>query len=180
MPYLIRAINRENWPEPDELTDIGDLIADALNDITTTDNKLSVWYADNQDDIYNALIAYLGTMDKWVTNDSIDYVAIDMNDIKEIGLPILEEKNTTYISGEDIRHRDIAELNYTSIENISKIIIKCINEGRDYIADTGVIKELFIKAVKENKISRDVIDKSRHKKLFNYIKDIEEKLIIIN
>ena len=42
MPYLVRAINRENWPEPEDNATVHDLDADALNDLKTSDNALSV------------------------------------------------------------------------------------------------------------------------------------------
>lgn len=33
MPYYLRAINRENWPEPEDDASAHDLDADALNDL---------------------------------------------------------------------------------------------------------------------------------------------------
>lgn len=66
MAYYLRAINRENWPEPEDKATIYDLDADALNDLKTQNNSLSVWYAENEYDVNNAILAYLASMDKWV------------------------------------------------------------------------------------------------------------------
>ena len=48
MPFFLRAINRENWPEPEDDATVYDLDADALNDLKTQENTMSVWCADTE------------------------------------------------------------------------------------------------------------------------------------
>ena len=77
MPYFLRAINRENWPEPEENASVHDLDADALNDLKTQDNTLSVWYAEDDEELKAAIVAYLASMDRWVELEEVDFIALD-------------------------------------------------------------------------------------------------------
>ena len=89
MSFLIRAINRENWPEPEE----GDMAfririlrADALNDLKTQDDTLSAWYARDDSDIGEAILAYLGSLDRWIVQakrgmETQDFIVLDERDV---------------------------------------------------------------------------------------------------
>lgn len=173
MPYLLRAINRENWPEPEEDASVKDLDADALNDLKTQDNTLSMWYADSEDELRTAIVAYLASMDKWVELESIDFIIVDLLDVKNLGINIVNEPNFTYIKEYKEKHRDLADLKYDSIEQIADVIIKSINEGKDRIVDRGEIRSLFEEVVRTGKLKSEDIDKSRHKKLRRLISEIE-------
>ena len=176
MPYFIRAINRENWPEPEDNATAHDLDADALNDLKTQDNTLSVWYAENDDELRKAIVAYLASMDKWVELEEVDFIVIDVKDIEDAGIKLEKTPNFTYIQDYQEMHRDLAELKYDSIEQLADIVIKSINNRQDKIVDRGMIEELFSEVVKSGKLQSTDIDKSRHKKLQRLIIKIENDI----
>lgn len=177
MPFFLRAINRENWPEPEDNATAHDLDADALNDLKTQDNTLSVWYAESEADLRSAIVAYLGSMDKWVELEVVEFIAIDTQEIENVGIKYNQEPNFTYIKGYEEKHRDLAELKYDSIEKLADIVIKSINEGNEYLLDQGEIKELFAEVVQAGKLTSSAIDKGRHNKLRKLIIQIENDLV---
>lgn len=176
MPFFLRAINRENWPEPEEHATIHDLDADALNDLKTQENTMSVWYAENEEDLHSAIVAYLASMDKWVELEAVEFIAINLKDVEAAGIKCDKIPNFTYISEYQTKHRDLIELKYDSIEKLADIVIKSIGEGRDYIIDKGQIRELFAEVVQAGKLHSDDIEKSRHKKLKRLIIEIEKEM----
>ena len=176
MPYFLRAINRENWPEPEENATVYDLDADALNDLKTQENTMSVWYAETEDDLHTAIVAYLASMDKWVELEAVEFIAINTKDIDEVGIKYNAVPNFTYISDYKELHRDLVGLKYDSIEKIADIVIKSINEGNDYIIDKGQIREMFLEVVKAGKLHSDDVEKSRHNKLKKLIIEIESEI----
>lgn len=176
MPYFLRAINRENWPEPEENVTAHDLDADALNDLKTQDNTLSVWYAEDDEELRKAIVAYLASMDKWVELEEVDFVEIDAEDVKAAGIQLEKTPNFTYIHDYENMHRDLASLKYDSIEQLADIVIKSINNGKDLVVDKGMIIKLFTEVVKAGKLKSSDIDKGRHKKLQRLIIEIENKV----
>lgn len=176
MPFFLRAINRENWPEPEEHATVYDLDADALNDLKTQENTMSVWCAETEEDLRVAIVAYLASMDKWVELEAVEFIAINSKDVEDVGIKYDRVPNFTYISEYQTKHRDLIELKYDSIEKLADIVIKSINEGRDYVIDKGQIRELFTEVVKAGKLHSDNIEKSRHKKLKRLIIEIENEM----
>lgn len=176
MPYFLRAINRENWPEPEENASVHDLDADALNDLKTQDNTLSVWYAEDDEELKAAIVAYLASMDRWVELEEVDFIALDTKDIQDAGIQLENNPNFTYVHDYESMHRDLASLKYDSIEKLADTVIKSIKAGQDYIVDRGRIRELFTEVVQAGKLHSSDIDKSRHKKLQRLIIEIENEI----
>lgn len=153
-----------------------DLDADALNDLKTQENTMSVWYAETEEDLCAAIVAYLASMDKCVELEAVEFIAINAKDVESVGIKYDEIPNFTYISEYQTKHRDLIELKYDSIEKLADIVIKSINEGRDYIIDQGQIRELFTEVVQAGKLHSDDIEKSKHKKLKRLIIEIEKEI----
>lgn len=176
MPYLVRAINRENWPEPNEDFQVCELDADALNDLKTTENKLSTWYAEDEKDIDAAILAYLGSMDKWVKQEEKEFIFIDTKDITVNNIKIVVEPNDTYIKDHEELHRDLACLQLMDIENLCGEFIQVLNNGNLVVKTKQEIRELFKEAVKSELICSKVINKDKHGALKKYIKGIEAEI----
>ena len=175
MPYYVRAINRENWPEPDDNANVHDLCADALNDLKTSENVLSVWYAESKEELNDALLAYLASMDKWISYEEVEYIAISDEDIRESGIEVKDEPNPTYITDYEYKHRELTGLNYDRIEQIAGIMIKSIDKRQDYVVSTSDIRLLFKKVIQDGLINSEKIDKKNHGKFRRYIKEIESE-----
>lgn len=176
MPFFLRAINRENWPEPEEHATVYDLDADALNDLKSQENTMSVWCAETEEDLKNAIVAYLASMDKWVEVEAVEFIAINSKDIESAGIEYNKVPNFTYIKEYETKHRDLIKLKYGSIEKLADLVIKSINNGRDYIVDKGQIREMFTEVVQVGKLCSEDIPKGKHKKLKRLLVEIEKEI----
>ena len=166
MPYFVRAINRENWPEPEENATVHDLDADALNDIKTGENTLSVWYAESEEDIKDAAVAYLGSMDKWIKSDEVEFIAIDTKYIAEATIEIFETPNPTYVSSYETKHRDLCGLKYDDIEAVAGITAQ-------------EIRDLFKEVIAKGLLTSDRVDRDRHSHFRKYVQQLEKELIAL-
>lgn len=142
----------------------------------TQENTLSVWCAETEQDLHTAIVAYLASMDKWVELEAVEFIAINSKDIDAVGIKYDTIPNFTYIKEYQTKHRDLVELKYDSIEILADLVIKSINEGRDYVIDKGQIRELFTEVVQAGKLHSEDIEKSRHKKLKKLIIEIEKEI----
>lgn len=176
MPYYVRAINRENWPEPEENEKVFDLHADVLNDLHTSNNMMSVWYAENEEEIPEAELAYLASMDKWVKEEEIEFIVIDKETVDEKGIEVIPSLNFTYVSSYAEKHRDFYNLTFGSIETIAEIVMISINKRMDRIVTQTEIRDLFANAVKRGLINSSIISKEKHGALRKYLKKIEEEI----
>ncbi len=179
MPYFVRAINRENWPEPEENATVHDLDADALNDIKTGENTLSVWYAESEEDIKDAAVAYLGSMDKWIKSDEVEFIAIDTKYIAEATIEIFETPNPTYVSSYETKHRDLCGLKYDDIEAVAGIVIMSINNGKDFMLTAQEIRDLFKEVIAKGLLTSDRVDRDRHSHFRKYVQQLEKELIAL-
>ena len=175
MPFLVRTINRENWPEPNEISDISKLSADALKDLNTTNNELSVWEVDSEDDVWKGVLAYIASRNSKVTDD-VDIVVIKEDDLKDKKLSVTYHKNPTNFMGMEDKHKDILELDYKSMGNLASVIIKALDEEKDRICSKIEVDEWFKKAIQEGYISSSKIDKDRFGALRKYVITIEDQL----
>ena len=176
MPYLVRAINRENWPEPEDNATVHDLDADALNDLKTGDNALSVWYAESEEEIKDAAVAYLGSMDKWIRSEEVEFIAIDTKYIEEATIETFETPNSTYVSSYETKHRDLCGLKYDDIEAVAGIVIKSINSGNDFFLTASEIRELFKEVIGKGLLSSEVVDKNKHSHFRKYVQQLEAEI----
>ena len=84
--------------------------------------------------------------------------------------------NFTYIKEYETKHRDLIKLKYGSIEKLADLVIKSINDGRDYIVDKGQIREMFTEVVQVGKLCSEDIPKGKHKKLKRLLVEIEKEI----
>ena len=175
MTFYIRAIHREYWPEPNELSDIKELDSDAFSDLNTKDNKLSFWCADDTNQIDEAIVAYLASMDKWMALDEAEFIAIDSSIIQPCNFIICNQPNFTYINAYKSKHVDFCDLNLDSLETLSKKIIDSLDKYF-ILKDQNEIKEMFLNVLKKGLLKSENISKENHGKFKKYIKQLEDSL----
>ena len=79
MALLVRKISRGKWPE--EICELSSLAGDAISDIRTFDNSLSVWLVDSEDEIGAAMLA-LSASSKTESIEGITIVWIPVEKIE--------------------------------------------------------------------------------------------------
>lgn len=86
MPYL-RKIRRNRWYDSIPWLQPGDIQADALGDITTSDNQLSVWLVDNDRSHLEQIVAALTANCEFISN--FDYVIFQEEDVLQLNIKVL-------------------------------------------------------------------------------------------
>ena len=155
MPLLVRRFERQRW-DHDVRNDasIPHVTADAITDLKTKGNTLSVWYAESEAELDNAVLAIAGTLNQI---DSIDVIALDMSDLKLAGLVLQEDVGATKIKGFDKRHRNIVELDYASLGVVARVMIDRLIEY-DQKKKTTRITALQIQHMLEDAVSSSLLD----------------------
>src|SRR5687768_2781573 len=92
MAFLLRTINRAKWSVPDWMGP-GDVPADALSDLRTQSNTLSVWLVDeNQTNLETIIEAFAAGRNQL---DKLDYTLITDQTLPPIPIAVaLVEGNT--------------------------------------------------------------------------------------
>lgn len=150
MGYYVRKISRPKWP--DEPCNINALKSDAIADIRTQGNDLSVWKIDNLDQLDDAALALAGSS-KTEKVETITVVWIDEKEVNKCGIEVDDSQlGDTIITDLASGHRNFSNLTYGKLGDISNLIMKEIymNCCRRYTR--GNLRESFKSAFDNNKI----------------------------
>ena len=128
MKYYVRKITLSKFPKPPAISyEISSLRADAVADIRTFKDSLSVWEieSDSADAIDEAILA-LVTSSKQENFDKIDVVVFSEDDVLSNGLSLEKdderEDGDTAVSDLRNTHQNIVGLTYESLSIVLKII----------------------------------------------------------
>ena len=144
MPLLLRKIRKHRWYGKEEvwLPD-GKAQADALSDLATTDNKLSVWHIEDDKSNLNQVVAAVSCTRDHAAN--FDYALFDQTLLAQIPASI---ENTTghtfHEEAGDCWHRHIVELSAEKTAQLANTIMQCGTKAR--VSEARVI-ELIKQAV---------------------------------
>lgn len=154
MPFFLRRIQKGRWFKQEWLQ-ADEVPGDALNDLATNGNRLSVYYVEDVSDetilkrIYAAIAA---TRDY---PDNLDYALIDARDLDKLGLRTEVEIGLTPDDEVNLLHRDIVEL---SAQKITWLAIEIFPPERR----TRILKKEVIKLLSQS-MSSGYIDPLRTK-----------------
>lgn len=170
MGYLLRKIRKNRWiEEVDWLLD-EDLQADALNDLVTRANELSVYHVTENESNLTQVIAALAVNTTEPSN--IDFALFDEKVISELGIKI--KKSPGELADDQVNnwHSDLRELSASKLLELAKIIKKGKIDRKpplqvlNIVADSlskGQIDRLRIKWTKPedlNKIDKIILTRS--------------------
>ena len=120
-PILLRKIQKSRWFGRVNIA-AGEAPADALKDLETSGNKLSVWLVDeNELDVRRVITALAASRDH-VTN--VDYVVLDYEVFEGMKLKLEIARGNTHDDGANQRwHRDLVELSATQVANFANAVV---------------------------------------------------------
>lgn len=124
MKYYVRKITLSKFPKPPAKNyTLASIKADAVADVRTYQDKLSVWEinSDSRAAIDEAVLAIV-TSSKQERFDDLDIVVFSDSDIATRGLSVESEKGDTVVVGLQDTHRNIVSLTYESLASILSII----------------------------------------------------------
>lgn len=151
MAFLVRKVARAKWPE--ELCNTTDIPGDAIADLRTTNNTLSLWRIESEDELEKAALA-LSASSKTERIENVSLVWIPEKDFEEKGL-VLDKSSAgdTVISDLVNTHCDLCDLSYGSLGTVASTIMKGIlKEGHYKRYSKKEIKTFLVNAYLENKI----------------------------
>lgn len=125
MPFLARMVRKPKWYKHTEVSWLptGRLQADALGDLKTADNKLSVWHIDDDLSNLEQVIAALATTRDDISN--LDYILFDPQLLSELDIAIMTTKgNTKYNIANTKWHRDLPKLTANKLIELAYTIWK--------------------------------------------------------
>lgn len=154
MAFLVRKIARAKWPE--DKCDIMDLYGDAISDLRTTENTLSLWRIESEDDLPTAALA-LSASSKSDSIETISLVWISEDLIREKLIPIDEHSpGDTVVSDLVNLHRDLYGITYKSLGDIADILMSELIEKNHYKRyPRSEVKASLAKAYNENRIAQE-------------------------
>ena len=120
MPYVLRKIKRIRWESKCEWLQPDEVQADALSDLNTQNNELSVWLIfDDQSNIRD-VVAALSLSGDYIP--VVDYALIALDVVVANGFEVAENMGVTPFTAANQWHRDLVRLSATKILQLSKIV----------------------------------------------------------
>jgi hypothetical protein len=121
MAFLLRTVTKPKWVPPDWIA-AGDVPADALTDLRTIDNELSVWRIEqDHSNLKMALAAVASNKDRL---DKLDYTLFDEAILPAIPIQcITSEGGTPHAAANAAIHRDLTELTVKKVSDLAHEIM---------------------------------------------------------
>lgn len=131
------------------------ICGDALGDLKTTQNALSVWKADDETDIEDAVVALALSRDKV---DKIYGVNLDSDILNGKGIVFEENPGEAPEMKKEIldKHRDLVELDYWRVGYLAEYMTNLVKENGPQIRFSAKnVRNLMEKYKEEDKINLD-------------------------
>ncbi|GAB6394145.1 MAG: hypothetical protein MdMp024_0457 [Bacteroidales bacterium] len=161
MPLLVRRIAKSKWKEPFVADKNGyiDVPADAItNCLKTTDNNLSVWKIESEEDLDDAILALI-TGEKQESLKKFHYVWIEEKHLLAKGLSLVASDGDTAVNDLIKKHRDISGLTYTKLDAVKDLIVDCIKNNKCHLCTVRQMKTLIEKSIQSGRLQREDLNK---------------------
>lgn len=161
MPFLLRKLDRRAAFHPVPWIEDGDVQADALYDLRTHGNELSVWMVpedhSNLERVVAALAAARNSLDK------LDYALIDLEVVRVLGIRVVKKKgNSRDEQANELWHQDLTGL---SGAKIVELAFRMRTEASFVRVPKGDVGSAIVKSIRDGFIDPDRIEASLKKAL---------------
>ena len=120
MPQYLRSVRRGRWERPKWLQSSQEEVqADALQDLATENNILSVYLAESQQDIDHIVIALAATRDN---PQNVDFAVFSDAGFQEAEIEVIEAAGETADSRVNELHRDLGKLTAQQLLTLAGIV----------------------------------------------------------
>ena len=155
MPYL-RKIRKNRWHDIIPWLQSGDIQADALGDLNTSDNQLSVWLVDNDKSYLEQIVAAITATRDHISN--FDYVLFQEEDVLQLNIKVVESPGKTPSQVVNSWHVDFTELTGEELVALAHVIQE--NGQRERIPEKRVL-DLLAQGFASQQIDREKVSLSR-------------------
>ncbi len=163
MLLLVRKIERAKW-ERRKSDELKDTPADAITRcMRTSEDKLSVWRIDTEDEFPDAVLAIVATAEHLET---MHFVMLCGEELHARGLQTECSPSGPPVRGMEDRHYDIVDLTYSTLGEVASIILRIVKENRVERRTKRELRELLISAVEQGRLARIDLKERLRGKLF--------------
>jgi hypothetical protein len=122
VPFLLRSIRKAKWYENPDLPWLSqnELQADALQDLKTDSNTISVWYIVDDHSNKERIITALAATRQYAVQ--FDYFLLKEHYIREINIKIVERQGDSPDNSINSWHRDLVELSAEKLMLLARSI----------------------------------------------------------
>lgn len=167
MAYLVRKVSRAKWP--DDMCNPSEIPGDAISELRTTKNTLSLWRIEDESDLKSAALALAASSSTskieqvsvvWIPEELFAKNGIQLDDSSPGDTVVFDLANT---------HRDLCNVTYSTLGDVAQIIMNAIvKEGHYRRFKKSEIKEALVKAyteerIKEEKCQKELIEEIKKK-----------------
>lgn len=124
MAILVRKINKAKWQGNPELSWLAedDIQSDALGDLQTKGNTLSVYEVEDNQEAIDRVVTALAANGEYISN--IDYVVIDPAKLLLLSIEMHSTLGDTADEEINRQHKDLTQLTVTKILSLASIVVK--------------------------------------------------------
>lgn len=158
-----RKIRKSKWYKNSEVSWLGehDLQGDALTDLTTQNNALSMWIVEDNSSNLNRIISAIAATNQNLSN--IDYALLDFTIVEGLGVKVgVVPGATPDMQANEVWHRDFQELTARQIMGLADAIR--VNGRLERFQSPKVLK-LIQSAVQSGHIEKQSLSESIQKKM---------------
>lgn len=161
MSFLVRKIERPRWIGSDEFGSRikADLVSSCL---IPKGSELSVWYAENDDEVGDAKLAVLAAANKLATTD---LVVIPTKVVEDAGLSIIFTEPKVGPASLKSMHRDIADLDLDGLKKVAEIVQQMLIDKKDERFTLSQCRELLEQAIAAKKFDKSELHEDIARKL---------------
>lgn len=155
MPFLLRIIRRSKWYGAADAVEsaLSDFPADPLADLNTKENKLSVWYVDEDKSNLERIAAAIGA--KRDSLAPLDYALFDYDLLSNMKIELTRSDGDTRDKHvNEAWHRDLIELSALALVDLARELAKLSHMDR---IPEKKIKQLIVAGVTNEQIDRSKI-----------------------
>jgi hypothetical protein len=160
MPLLLRNVRKNRWENRPEWLSQDEVQADALLDLKTDENKLSVWrIQDSRSDLDEIISAIASTRSDLV---NVDYALFGQDSATKLGIKHEDMPGESLHLEANDKHRDLIDLSARRLVNLAEAIQ---TEGEINRIPWKRVAAILVQAVRSGKIRLELLKDNVRKKL---------------
>lgn len=171
MAYILRVIRKARWYRDENAAWLGegDFQADALSDLETKGNALSLWFVADDRSNLEQVVSALASTRQHISN--LDYALVDQRFISENNLKLQTVISNSPYEKANTWHRDLVELSASQLCALAKIIFE---HGEKKRCTEKEILKLMARAIANGHIDRAklIMSHDETRRIDQYIAEI--------
>ena len=154
MAILVRKIARAKWPE--ESCSINMLSGDAISDLRTTNNTISLWRVDSEAELLTAMLA-LAASSKSSKIENVSLVWFPEEALLNRNIQLdTDSPGDTIVSDLAQFHRDACKITYKSLGDLAVLIMTELIQEKHYKRfGRAEVKQALVNAYKDHRIAEE-------------------------